>query len=264
MSLNQTEIMGIINLTDDSFYGASRVSGDGVVGRAEQMIGEGADIIDLGGCSTRPGAVEVGEEQEWQRVASALEALADCECRVSVDTFRAGVARRALQLRPGLIINDISGGSEEMFDVVGDADATYVLTHSVAGAKGATVVADDEQIVSRVCRYFEQRVKELQDKNVKTIILDVGIGFSGGIANDFRLLGGLSELSRFGLPLLVGLSRKRLVWQTLGVSADDALSGSLALSWQALMGGATMLRTHDVAATKDMIRLFERYKEFNQ
>ena len=151
-----------------------------------------------------------------------------------------------------------------MFDVVGGYGATYVLTHSVAAERGASVADDDEQIVARVCRFFEQRLNELQKYGVERVILDVGIGFSGGVENDFRLLGGLGEFARFGLPLLVGLSRKRLVWQSAGTDADNAMAGSLALGWQALMGGATILRTHDVAPTKQMYKIFERYKALNR
>lgn len=255
--------MGIVNLTDDSFFAGSRVGVDGVSERVAQMLADGADIIDLGGCSTRPGAELVSEEQEWQRIEGALKSLAQSECRLSIDTYRVGVAERALQMRDGLIINDISGGSEAMFELVGGVGAEYVLTHSVGAERGASVVADDADIVSRVCRFFERRLAELQRYGAERVILDVGIGFSGSVENDFRLLGGLSEFARFGLPVLVGVSRKRLVWHTIGASAEEALGGSLVLGWQALMGGATILRTHDIAPTRQMFEIFERYKALN-
>ena len=256
--------MGIINLTDDSFFAGSRVGVEGASERVAQMLADGADIIDLGGCSTRPGAELVSEEREWQRIDGALKSLSRIECRLSIDTYRPTVAERALQLRDELIINDVSGGSEAMFELVGGVGAEYVLTHSVAAERGASVAADDAEIVSNVCRFFERKLAELQRYNATKIILDVGIGFSGSVENDFRLLGGLSEVSRFGLPVLVGVSRKRLVWQTIEATAEEALEGSLVLGWQALMGGATILRTHDIAPTKQMYKIFERYKALKE
>ena len=256
--------MGIVNVTEDSFFAESRVSPDKVTERVAQMVAEGADIIDVGCCSTRPNSIPVDWEEEWRRVESALYSLTDCDSQISLDTYRSRVAQRALELRRGLIINDVSGGSEAMFDVVGGYGATYVLTHSVAAERGASVADDDEQIVARVCRFFEQKLNELQKYGMERVILDVGIGFSGGVENDFRLLGGLGEFARFGLPLLVGLSRKRLVWQSAEITAEEAMGGSLALGWQALMGGATILRTHDVAPTKQMYKIFEQYKALNR
>ena len=158
MSLSHREIMGIINLTDDSFFAGSRVGVEGVAERVERMVADGADIIDLGGCSTRPGAELVSEEQEWQRIEGALKSLAQSECRLSIDTYRVGVAERALQMRDGLIINDISGGSEAMFELIGGCGAEYVLTHSVGAERGASVVADDaDSGIDAISRLYDLR-----------------------------------------------------------------------------------------------------------
>ncbi len=254
--------MAIVNLTPDSFYVGSRVEDEEALrARVAQVVSEGASLIDLGGYSTRPGAAPISAEEEWRRVERGLRIAMEAapELPLSVDTFRPEVARRALDYRSDLLINDISGGSEEMMEVVAHHNAAYVLTHSAGGAAGADVVSDDHDIATKVEEYFEQRLEWCAERGVERVVIDPGIGFAGGVDNDFRLLSALPRFRRFGRELLVGLSRKRLVWSTLGVSPEEALVGTSALHWEALCGGANMLRVHDVRAARECVVLYEKY-----
>ncbi len=261
------KVMAIVNLTPDSFYAQSRVEEEVALReRIAQVVAEGASMIDLGGCSTRPGATPISVEEEWRRVERGLSVVSVVapQIALSVDTFRAEVARRVLECRGDVMINDISGGSEEMMEVVAHYGADYVLTHSVGGEAGASVEGDQPDIAKRVEEYFERRLAWCAERGVGRVWIDPGIGFAGGVENDFRLLAALPNLRRFGCPLLVGLSRKRLVWSTLGISPDEALVGSVALHWEALRGGADMLRVHDVRAAKECVTLYDKYCQTNR
>ena len=230
-------IMGILNVTPDSFYAASRVTSvDEVVERARQMVADGAAIVDVGACSTRPQSTPVGEEEELQRLLPALEAIhaALPEVPLSVDTFRPSVAAECVRrFGPSLIINDVSGGEAAL------AGVPYVLM---------CPTADPEA-------FFEERLPQLAEKGVTDIILDPGFGFGKTVEDNYRILSHLSDLHRFGLPLLVGVSRKSMIYKPLGITPAEALNGTTVLHTIALQQGAAILRVHDVSAAAQCIRL---------
>lgn len=231
--------MAIGNVTPDSFYASSRLSDMvQVLTWAKVALADGADILDIGGCSTRPGSTPVGEEEEWRRVAPALEALRAKFPNVplSLDTFRPVIARRALQQFGSIIINDISGGCNEMFNLVREWNVPYIWT-----LRGNLNLPR-----------LHPEYADLQ------LILDPGFGFCGGVEQDYSCLSHMDELRAYDRPILVGLSRKSMIWRALDLTPDTCLMPTQALQLYALEHGATILRTHDVKETKQTIMLFEQ------
>ena len=229
--------MAIGNVTPDSFYAASRLgSTDAVVAWAQQALADGADILDIGACSTRPGSTPASEEEEWRRLEPALAALREAlpDVQLSVDTFRPEIARRALEAFGPLIINDISGGCEAMFDIVRRAHVPYIWT-----------LRGDLDLPARM-----PELRELD------LILDPGFGFIGSTEADYACMRHMDSLRAYNRPILVGVSRKSMVWRPLGLTPETCLEATQALQLYALEHGATILRTHDVAATRDTIKLF--------
>lgn len=230
--------MAIGNVTPDSFYAASRLgSTDTVVAWARQALADGADILDIGACSTRPGSTPASEEEEWRRLKPALAALRSAlpEAQLSVDTFRPEIARRALDQFGSLIINDISGGCEAMYDAIRHAQAPYIWT-----LRGDL---DLPQKMPHIC-------------DMKGLILDPGFGFIGSTEADYACMRNMHRLRAYNLPILVGVSRKSMVWRPLSLTPETCLEATQALQLYALEQGATILRTHDVAATRQTIKLF--------
>ena len=260
----QPQVMAIVNVTDDSFYEGSRTqSDDAIVERVRQVVEQGASIVDVGGYSSRPGAKDISAEEEWQRVERGLQAVRSVskDVAVSVDTFRAEVAELAIKELGDVIINDISAGelSPRMIDVVAEAGVPYVAMHMRGTPQTMQQNASySEGVVAEVCRYFEQRVEYLCERGVKDIILDPGFGFAKSAEQNFELLAHLSQLCALGYPVLAGLSRKSMIYNTLGVTAAEALAGTVALNWEALRQGATILRVHDVREAADVVQLYER------
>ena len=260
----QPQVMAIVNVTDDSFYEGSRTqSDDAIVERVREVVEQGATIVDVGGYSSRPGAKDISVDEEWQRVQRGLQAVRSVsrDVAVSVDTFRAEVAERAIKEFGDVIINDISAGelSPRMIDVVADAGVPYVAMHM----RGTPQTMQQntyysEGVVAEVCRYFEHRVEYLLGRGVKDIILDPGFGFAKSAEQNFELLAHLSQLCALGYPVLAGLSRKSMIYNTLGVTAAEALAGTVALNWEALRQGATILRVHDVREAADVVQLYEK------
>lgn len=231
--------MAIGNVTPDSFYASSRLSDMvQVLTWAKVALADGADILDIGGCSTRPGSTLAGEEEEWRRVAPALEALRAKFPNVplSLDTFRPVIARRALQQFGSIIINDISGGCNEMFNLVREWNVPYIWT-----LRGNLNLPR-----------LHPEYADLQ------LILDPGFGFCGGVEHDYSCLSHMDELRAYDRPILVGLSRKSMIWRALDLTPDTCLMPTQALQLYALEHGATILRTHDVKETKQTIMLFEQ------
>lgn len=224
-------IMGILNVTPDSFYAPSRVTNEVLVERARKMILDGATILDIGGCSTRPGGAQPDMEEEWRRVQPALRELRISlpEAILSLDTYRPEVARRALEEFGEMIINDVTGGDKEMYDVVRSKNVPYVLT----------------------------RKKPTCDMSDMQLIVDPGIGFLGSTAADFSAL---RNLHKSEWPILIGVSRKSLIWRTLDITPDESLAPTQALHMYALMHGADILRVHDVREAAQTIKLFEKLK----
>ncbi len=235
-------VMGILNATPDSFYVASRCSTqETIVSRAVQIVAEGAMVIDVGACSTRPESTPVSEEEEMVRLDKAL-AIVTCTCPtaiVSVDTFRPRVARWCREKYGVSIVNDVSGGCPEMYEAV--ADMTYILT-STEG-------------IDKTKESFAHRLEDLKRCGCHDVWLDPGYGFGKTMDENFEMLRRQDELLAFGLPILAGLSRKRMVWQLLGTNPAEALTGTIVLNTMALLKGARILRVHDVKEAVETIKI---------
>lgn len=263
LDLRQPRVMGILNLTPDSFFANSRVVADAghhdLLRRAEAMLQAGADILDLGGYSSRPGAEDISAAEEQRRVVPAIAAVrrAFPTAFISVDTFRADVAAAAVAAGAD-IINDIGGGTldPEMVATAARLRVPYVLMHlrgTPQTMAGHTDYPDD--IVLELVRYFRDRLTALRAAGVVDIVLDPGFGFAKTPAQSHELLRRLRELELFNLPILAGLSRKGLVYKPLGLTADSALTGTVAVNTIALLNGARLLRVHDVAEAVQNIHL---------
>ena len=268
INLRRSHVMAIVNVTPDSFYSGSRTtSTEDIVRRVERVIAEGATIIDIGGYSSRPNATEVSLEEEWERVRRGLEAVAKVGggVAVSVDSFRAEIIRRAVEEFGEVIVNDISAGEQdaEMLGVVAKYDLPYVAMHMRGTPQTMQSMTEYEGgVVAAVVEYFTERVEEIALAGVRRdrIILDPGFGFAKSTEQNYELLRGLDKLRALGYPLLVGLSRKSMIYKPLGITPEESLSGSLALAWEALRGGSAILRVHDVAETAQILRLNNIYR----
>ena len=244
LDLSEPQVMGIINLTPDSFFAASRKQADGeIVARCHQILLEGGTIIDVGACSTRPGGELVSEEEEMRRLRNGLALIRKelPEAILSIDTFRPEVARMCIEEFGADIINDVEG-SEEMFQMVARLRTPYIYM-----TRKATV--------HDVLIDFAQTVQRLRDLGQKDIILDPGFGFGKTLEQNFQLLNELEKLLVMELPLLVGMSRKRMVWQTLGITPDESLNGTTVLNTVALQKGASILRVHDVKEAVEAVKI---------
>ncbi|MGB3183689.1 MAG: dihydropteroate synthase [Cyclobacteriaceae bacterium] len=251
--------MGIINVTPDSFYRGSRVEEEkSLIMRAEKMLQEGATILDIGGYSTRPGAEDIPAEVEKDRVVRAISSLtvAFPDAVLSVDTFRAGVARSAVEAGAS-IINDVSGGTldEGMYKTVAQLAVPYVLMHMKGTPQTMKSLADYENLLEEILSYFSRKVHMLRQMGIADIILDPGFGFAKTISHNFELLNKLRYFHIFGLPLMAGLSRKSMVYHTLGISPEEALNGTTVCHTAALMNGADILRVHDVKEAIEVVKL---------
>jgi dihydropteroate synthase len=263
LDLAKPRIMGIINLTDDSFYSSSRYGSESeILAAAEKMLSEGADILDLGGCSTRPGSAAVAVEVEKRRVCDALRLIRKFfpETVISVDTYRATVAEAAVSSGGADIINDISGGEMDgdMFALVNRLNVPYIMMHMQGTPKTMHLNPTYGDVVSEVLLWLSERAVRLRQEGVKDIILDPGFGFGKSAEHNFEMLRRFSEFRVAGLPLLAGLSRKSMIWRTLDITPDEALTGTAALNMTALMMGASILRVHDVREARQVITLFEK------
>jgi dihydropteroate synthase len=268
IDLDHPRVMGIINVTDDSFYEGSRYGSiSEVIKAAGNMLTDGADILDVGGCSTRPGALEVPEEEEIKRVCGAVEAIRNhfSDAVISVDTWRACVAEAAVGSAGADIINDISGGEMDdgMFPLVEKLNVPYVMMHMQGTPQTMQIKPHYENVVSDILTWFGTRIARLHQAGVKDIIIDPGFGFGKSVQDNFELLRRLDEFRIAALPVLVGLSRKSMIWKTLDISPAEALTGTAALNMTALMKGATLLRVHDVKEARQVVTLFEKiYPQF--
>lgn len=267
LNLDKAQVMAIVNLTPDSFYATSRHFTSSDVSRSvERAISEGATIVDLGGYSSRPGAEDVSLEEEWRRVRMGLEAVRTTggEVLVSIDTFRSEVVRRAYEEFGNFIVNDISAGEldSDMLSTVARHKLIYVAMHMRGVPQTMSSLNHYESgVVEGVNSYFATRVKELEAAGIACdrIILDPGFGFAKSPTQNYELLIHLDSLTELGYPLLVGLSRKSMIYKPLGLEAEDALPGSLAFAWEALRAGAKIIRVHDVAPTRQIVDLYNHY-----
>lgn len=265
IDLTRPIVMGILNITPDSFFGGSRTQDSSLITeRVREMISEGVDIIDVGAYSSRSGAANVSEQEETDRLNSALEILVRDfpSVPLSVDTFRAGVAKHVATNFGVGIINDISGGTldEKMFDTIAETGAAYVAMHMRGNPASMQSLCDYSNLVSEVLDFLQKRTAELHQRGVNDVIIDPGFGFAKTTEQNFTLLKNLEVLGAINAPLLVGLSRKSMIYKTLGVQPEDALNGTTATNFAALTKGAKILRVHDVKEAKEAIAIYEALK----
>ena len=253
-------VMGIINVTPDSFYSASRVNDEAaLVERVRQMVADGADVLDVGACSTRPDSQTVDAQGEMQRLQWALAVIRReaPDVVISVDTFRADVARRCVEQWGADIINDISGGTldEEMFSTVASLGVPYVLTHTRGTPATMSPMTDYGDVAADVLEWMARRIDELRQMGVADVIADPGFGFAKDVEQNYRLLTCLDAFHALNAPLLVGVSRKRMIYMPLGITPDEALNGTTVVNTMALERGAHILRVHDVKAAVQAVTL---------
>lgn len=255
----QPAVMGILNVTPDSFYSGSQAFNTSAIElRVQQIIAEGADIIDIGGYSSRPGAAEVPETEEIRRLQAGIEIVRSFNKNipVSIDTFRASVARKAIEDWGADIINDISGGSldNEMFDAVAELNVPYILMHMRGTPRTMQSHTGYTDVTAEVIAELSRPLHELTLRGVSDIIIDPGFGFAKTLEQNYRLFNNLPHIiSMLGRPVLVGISRKSMITRLCGITPDQALPGTIALNTIAALNGASILRVHDVAATRQAI-----------
>ncbi len=245
-------IMGILNVTSDSFYAGCRVEEDEEIRvRVRAIRDEGADCIDIGACSTRPGAEPVEAEVELNRLMNAIDIVRTewPDAIISIDTFRAEVARRCVEAGAD-IINDISGGSldDAMFETVAELKVPYILMHMRGTPATMSQLTQYNDVVADVITELAYSICKLRELGVCDIIVDPGFGFAKDAKQNYQLLASLDEICKIGLPVLVGISRKSMIWRPMGITPHDALPGTIALNSYALLHGASILRVHDVGA----------------
>lgn len=262
LSLHQPIVMGIINATPDSFYGGSRISGvDEALQMAEQQLEEGAAILDIGGMSSRPGAQVITVEEELSRIIPIISSIKKefPETIISVDTVHAEVARVTVMEGAGLI-NDISAGriDADLYAMVAKLGVPYVLMHMQGRPENMQVAPTYDNILEEVVNFLSVEVGKLRQLRVKDIIIDPGFGFGKTIEDNYRLLKSLHVFQILGLPILSGLSRKSMIYKLLDIEATQALNGTSALHMVALQQGSKILRTHDVKAANEVIKLWSQ------
>ena len=253
-------VMGIINATPDSFFSGSRFNRiDEIVKEAEKMLNDGADIIDIGGQSTRPGSELILADEEIKRVVPAIEAIASKfpKSSISIDTFYSKVAKAAVDAG-ATIVNDISAGSmdNKMIETVAELKVPYVLMHMKGTPQTMQQNTTYENATREVLDFFIAKTQELKNAGIVDIIIDPGFGFAKTIDQNFELLKNLPVFKMLDKAIMLGISRKSTIYKTLGVSADDALNGTSVLNTIGLMNGASILRVHDVKAAKEAVKLF--------
>ncbi len=259
--LNKPVVMGIVNTTPDSFFTESRHSGiEASLRKTEQMLEEGATFIDIGGYSTRPGADSVTVDEELKRTIPVIEAIANRfpEALLSIDTFRAIVAKTAIDSGAHLV-NDISAGDgdSEMFQTVADLKVPYIIMHKKGDPATMHHNPEYENVVLEVMDYLAKKTAILKDMGVADIILDPGFGFGKNSDHNYRLFAALKDFQIIGLPLLIGVSRKKMIQGIIGRNANDSLNGTTVLHTLALMQGINILRVHDVKEAVECIKLVD-------
>ena len=265
LDLSTQKVMGILNVTPDSFYdGGYYNSNAKILKQVEKMIRDGATIIDIGGYSSRPGADDIAEKIELDRVIPTLK---DCkkyfpETYFSVDTFRSKVADECIN-NGADIINDISGGNldNNMMKAVGKYQIPYIIMHMKGNPSNMVKKAKYDDIIVELISYFSKKINDASKLNIKDVIIDPGFGFAKNISQNFELLNNLDFFKNLKMPLLVGLSRKSMIYKTLNIKPDKALNGSIVLQTISLIKGANILRVHDVKEAVECIKLIEELKK---
>ena len=266
IDLSNPIVMGILNVSPDSFYdGGQYVTEDAILKRAEQMLEEGATIIDIGAISTRPGAGIMSTKEELTRLLPAVTAVRKRfpDSHISIDTFRSWVALRVIDECGDCMVNDISGGDfdQHMFDTVGKLGIPYILMHIQGTPQTMQDDPQYEDIIKDISKYFSEKVRKLTKAGVKDVIIDPGFGFGKTLDHNYDLLNRLDSFKVFQLPVLVGVSRKSMVHKVLDITAEESLSGTVTANTLALIGGADILRVHDVKDATESVKLFTKLKE---
>ena len=254
-------VMGVVNLTPDSFYSASRVLAESdFIKIIDEMVSEGADIIDLGGQSSRPGATLISAEDEYKRIAGALEYVISNypQVWVSIDTFHSEVARKALE-KGAHIINDISAGDfdKKMFSVVADFGACYICMHMQGNPGNMQLNPTYHNITSEILHFFKSKIEQCKKSGIKSIILDPGFGFGKSIEHNYALVQNLNSFIDTDYPILVGFSRKSMIYKLLGKTPEDSLNGTTVLNTVGIMNGVSILRVHDVKEAGECIKIIK-------
>ena len=265
MDLSEPQVMGILNVTPDSFYAGSRMETEkDIINRLHQITSEGASILDIGAYSSRPDAEHISTEEEMNRLRTGLDLVRkhQPEAVVSVDTFRADVAKMCVEEFGAAMINDISAGQLDaaMFGTIAQLGVPYIMMHMQGTPQNMQMNPHYDNLLKEVFLYFAERVQKLRDLGVKDIIIDPGFGFGKKLEHNYELMNHLDEFQLFELPLLVGISRKSMIYKLLGTTPEEALNGTTVLNTLALMKGANILRVHDVKAAKEAVTLVEKMK----
>ena len=253
--------MAIVNLTDDSYFAESRcLDVEAALGRISVLLDEGADIIDVGACSTRPGSMPVGEEEEWRRLEPVLKSVRERwpDLQLSIDTYWSSVVRKAYALVGDFIVNDISAGTidPQMLPTVGDLGLTYVAMHIKGTPETMQAMADYQDVTAELVSYFSEFAMKSEIFGVKSWVLGPGFGFAKTIAQNYELIRNLAEFNRFGRPVLVGVSRKSMIYKRFNITPEESLPATQVLHMQALINGASILRVHDVAEARRTIDIY--------
>ena len=262
ISLERPVVMGILNVTPDSFYDGGRYTSESqIINRIHEIVEQGAGIIDVGAYSTRPGAAFVDEQEELSRLSFAVELVRKYYLRVpvSIDTFRANVAREICRCLGDVIVNDISGGAmdDKMFETVAGLNVPYILMHIQGTPQTMQIAPHYDDVVCEVRQFLKDRVERLNALGFDKIILDQGFGFGKTLEHNYRLLAHMEEFLDLGYPLLVGISRKTMIWKLLEVTPQEALNGTTVLNTISLLKGAHILRVHDVREAVEAVRIVE-------
>lgn len=265
LDLSAPKVMGVLNLTPDSFYdGGKFKTNKAALEQVERYIKEGVDILDIGAYSSRPGAEDIGVDEELSRQASVLQQVTKefPNLIISVDTFRSRVAKESLD-QGAHIINDISAGNldEDMLDVIADYRVPYIMMHMRGTPQTMKGLTAYDNLVEDVILYFSRRISEARKKGITDLIIDPGFGFAKNIDQNFELLNHLKALKNLDLPILTGISRKSMIYKSLSIEAKDALNGTTALNMAALMNGSSILRVHDVLEAKQCVILYQKLTE---
>ena len=266
MDLSQPKVMGILNVTPDSFYAESRLQTEKeIILRLQEMENEGASIMDIGAYSSRPNAQHISIEEEMERLRNCLT-LVNKECPnaiVSIDTFRADIAKMCVEEYGAAMINDISAGNmdKQMFATIAQLEVPYIIMHMQGTPQDMQSAPHYDNLLKEVFYFFSEKISKLRDLGVKDIILDPGFGFGKTLEHNYQLMNHLEEFSTFELPLLVGISRKSMIYKLLGTSPEEALNGTTALNTISLLKGANILRVHDVKAAVEAVNIVEKMKQ---
>ncbi len=258
-------VMGIVNVTPDSFYDGGKMQDENVLlSSVEKMVADGVSVLDIGAVSTRPGATMISTKTELDRLLPAVNAIRKSfpNMPISVDTFRSWVAVRVIDEIGPIIVNDISGGTmdSKMFETIGKLDVPYILSHIQGTPQTMQEEPSYNDVVKEISTYFSDRVKRLTKLGVNSIIIDPGFGFGKNLNHNFELLNRLDSFKVFQLPVMVGLSRKSMIWKALEITPETALNGTTVANTMALLGGADILRVHDVKEAVEAVKIFSEIK----